>query len=272
MQIKEVLRLCAKEFIDVSDIPQKEAMLLLSHHLQKPMDWLMAHSDDDTEVTQEFWNDVKRRSLHEPLEYILQKASFYEREFEVDHRVLIPRPETELLVDHVFSLTCDLQKPRIVEIGCGSGIVSIMLALKLPTARISAVDISQEALHVSRANAKKHGVEDTISFVCGSYLGGIDESIDVIVSNPPYIASGASLDKNLSYEPSVALYGGEKGDEMLKHIIDLFDEKKAMLLVCEMGYDQKISLDAYAQEKGLRANFYTDLAGFDRGFWIRREK
>ncbi len=272
MQIKKLLHLSAQEFVGVSNIPQKEAMLLLAHHLNQQMSWIIAHSEDEIEVSEAFWRDVKRRKLHEPLEYILQKASFYGLDFQVDNRVLIPRPETELLVDKVVTLSHLLGKIHIVEIGCGSGIVSIMLARLLPMASIIAVDISQEALDVSRKNAQWHGVEDRICFMHGSYLEGVHQPIDVIVSNPPYIAHGTKLDQNLSYEPSLALYGGEKGDEMLKHIMDLFDIKKAKFLVCEMGYDQKQSLDIYAKSKGFKAHFYKDLAGLDRGFWIRREE
>lgn len=272
MRIKEILHQGAQAFVGVSDIPQKEAMLLLSHHLKKEMSWIMAHHDDDVEITEAFWNDVKRRSLHEPLEYILQQASFYGKEFYVDARVLIPRPETELLVDKVVELTKDLESLSIVEIGCGSGIISIMLALMLPKARIIAVDISQDALAVSLKNARKHGVEERICFVHGSYLDEVHKDIDVIVSNPPYIAQDVSLGIGLSFEPSLALYGGQKGDEMLKKIIELFEQRKAKLLLCEMGYDQKESLGDYALNKGFQAHFYTDLAGLDRGFWIRREK
>ncbi len=95
------------------------------------------------------------------------------------------------------------------------------------------------------------------------------ERIDIIVSNPPYIAHDASLEVGLSFEPSLALFGGSVGDEMLKHIIDLFIEKKAQVLVCDMGYDQRNSSGKYAVQKGLNISFYTDLAGLDRGFWIK---
>lgn len=272
VSIKELLHVSTQRLREVSNIPQKEAMLLLCEVLGKEMSWLVAHSDDGIDVDDAFLEKVERRSKHEPLEYILGCATFYGKVFDVDARVLIPRPETEILVDKVVELAHELSHPHIVEIGCGSGIVSIMLALLLPHARFSAVDISEDALHVSRHNAKKHGVQERITFVHGSYLDGIEGTIDIIVSNPPYIANDEPLGIGLSFEPSLALYGGNRGDEMLCHIINLFCERNAKQLVCEMGYDQREAITLHVKEKGLHVNFYKDLAGLDRGFWIEEKK
>ena len=267
--IKELLHVSAQRLKGVTDIPQKEAMILLAQSLDQEMSWLLSHSDDAVAIDEAFWQKIERRAKHEPLEYIVGQAMFYAKAFDVDARVLIPRPETEILVDKAVALAQGLNCPHIVEIGCGSGVVSIMLALLLPEASITAVDISKDALHVSQLNAQKHGVQERITFIEGSYLQGVEGKIDMIVSNPPYIAHDEPLAIGLSYEPSLALYGGNRGDEMLCHIIDLFHETKAQVLVCEMGYDQRKSLDVYAQTKGLTPLFYTDLAGLDRGFWIR---
>ena len=257
----------------MTPIPQKEAMLLLGEMLQKEMSWLVTHSDDEVIPNEWWYSALKRRARYEPLEYILGRASFYDREFEVDARVLIPRPETEILVDKACELAQQLPKDaHIVEIGCGSGIVSIMLALMLPDVKISAVDISSDALHVSQNNALKHGVSERIRFLQGSYLDGVNEPIDMIVSNPPYIAQNEPLEENLSYEPSLALFGGVRGDEMLCHIMELFCEREAQILACEMGYDQRHAMMAYAQQKGLVIDFYKDLAGLDRGFWIKEKR
>ena len=268
--IKEALQKATMQLREVTSIPQKEAMLLLGEVLGKQMSWLVAHENDEIEIDRQFFDFIMRRANNEPLEYILGKASFYGKEFLVDKRVLIPRPETELLVDKVLEM-CPMTAPHIVEIGCGSGIVSIMLSLMLPKARITAVDISQDALHVAMINAKKFGVAKKIKFVLGSYLDGVEEDIDILVSNPPYIARDEPLHVGLSYEPSLALYGGVIGDEMLKQIIDLFQERAISHLVCEMGYDQRKSILYYASDKGFEANFYKDLADLDRGFWIRNK-
>lgn len=270
MRIKELLSQSAALLREVTEIPQKEAMILLGEVLEKEMSWLFIHNDDEITPPCSFTQLLERRMRHEPLEYILGRASFYGKTFDVDARVLIPRPETEILVDRALALAKTLpEHAHIVEIGCGSGIVSIMLALLLPKAVFTAVDISKDALHVSMHNAQKHGVSERISFINGSYLDGVDGTIDMIVSNPPYIANNESLGIGLSYEPSLALYGGSRGDEMLCHIIDLFEERQAKALVCEMGYDQREAITHYAMQKGFSVEFYKDLAGLDRGFWMK---
>jgi len=273
LRIKELLTRSTEQLRDVTDIPQKEAMILLAEVLDCEMSWLLSHSNDEISIDKRFEQFLKRRANHEPLEYILGRASFYDREFYVDSRVLIPRPETEILVDKAVELAKKLpEEAHIVEIGCGSGIISIMLSLLLPKAKLTAVDISRGALDVSRHNAQKYGLGERITFIEGSYLDDVQGEIDMIVSNPPYIANEEPLGIGLSYEPSLALYGGNKGDEMLCHIIDLFLAHKVKVLACEMGYDQRQSMGAYAQARGLEVEFYKDLAGLDRGFWIKEKK
>ena len=176
------------------------------------------------------------------------------------------------MADKVVEEARALNAPVIVEIGTGSGIIAIMTAHLLPNASIIAVDISGEALNVAKKNARLHGVGDRIEFIEGSYLAGIQKPIDILVSNPPYIALGEPLAQGLSYEPSLALFGGEKGDEMLCRIIDLYVFHNIKTLICEMGYDQRIALTCYAEQKGLEIEFYKDLAGLDRGFWIKEQK
>lgn len=273
LHIKELLSYSAEQLREVTDIPQKEAMILLAHVLGCETSWLLSHSNDEISIDEHFFELLKRRVSHEPLEYILGKASFYGKEFNVDSRVLIPRPETEILVDKAVELARELPKnAHIVEIGCGSGIISIMLSLLLPEAKLTAVDISMDALNVSKQNAQKHGVDKNITFIESSYLDNVEGNIDMIVSNPPYIANNESLGIGLSYEPSLALYGGSRGDEMLCHIVDLFQERKAKALACEMGYDQREPMRLCAQSKGLEIEFYKDLASLDRGFWIKEKK
>ena len=273
LRIKELLTQSAELLREVTDIPQKEAMILLGEVVGCEISWLIAHSDDELSANERFSELLKRRANHEPLEYILGRAAFYGRDFDVDARVLIPRPETEILVDKVLELAHALpEEAHIVEIGCGSGIISIMLALLLPNARFTAVDISHEALHVSKLNALKHGVSEKITFIESSYLDGVSGEIDMIVSNPPYIANEEPLGIGLSYEPSLALYGGTRGDEMLCHIIDLFESRGVKALACEMGYDQRKPILEYTTSKGFEVEFYKDLAGLDRGFWIKEKR
>ena len=127
LHIKELLSYSAEQLREVTDIPQKEAIILLAHVLGCETSWILTHSHDEIKPDEHFFELLKRRVSHEPLEYILGKASFYGKEFNVDSRVLIPRPETEILVDKAVELARELpQNAHIVEIGCGSGIISII--------------------------------------------------------------------------------------------------------------------------------------------------
>jgi len=267
--IKERLKYASKRIECVAQNPYKEALTLLAFSLHVEPLWLMAHDSDDIEIPLDFFNNIKKRENHYPLEYILKTTSFYSREFYTDERVLIPRPETEILVDKVVSTCKAYKEPVIAEIGVGSGIVSIMLATLLPSAEIFATDISFDALKVAKINAKKHSVSNKIRFVNCNLIEKIDKKIDILVSNPPYIKRGEELDKNLSYEPELALFGGEKGDEILKQIIDEAVKREVQVLVCEMGYDQKDKIANHLKQYNLKADFYKDLAGFERGFVVK---
>ena len=167
-----------------------------------------------------------------PLEYITQSCEFMGFKFYVDERVLIPRCETEILVKKALTLAQGLSEPRICEIGTGSGIIAICLKKLLPSCRITASDISADALEVARANAASLGAD--VEFLRCAYADEI---------------------------------AGEF-DEILKRIV-LIAARRAKFLACEMGYDQKQSLSEFLREQGFRAEFYKDLAQFDRGFVAR---
>lgn len=263
--VKEALVQATKELKDVCDIPNKEARILLASFLQKDQIWLITH--DDAIVAEGYFDLIKRRVRNEPIEYITNKANFYSEEFFVDANVLIPRPETEILVDLVVSTCKGLKNPSIVEIGTGSGIISIMLAKLMPTAIIKAVDISLGALEVAQQNAKAHGVEEKIEFIHSDLLDNLeDKNFDMLVSNPPYIANDEPLHVGISYEPDLALYGGKIGGEILEKIFYLAEKRKVSYLACEMGYDQKILIQSLTNSTKLK--FYKDLAGHDRGFIV----
>lgn len=142
-----------------------------------------------------------------------------------------------------------------------------MLALLVDDIKITATDISKDALEIAKINAKNFRISDKITFIQTNYLDDIYDEFDMIISNPPYIANDFELEKNLSFEPQNALFGGEVGDEMLKDIIKLWKSGKSPYLLCEMGYDQKESIVNYLTDHGIiNFSFYKDLAGFDRGF------
>ena len=268
MLIKDVLAEATTRIKNISDIPNKEARILLASYLQKNQIWIITHDNESIEYNG-YFELIDRRINNEPIEYITNSASFYGRDFYVDSNVLIPRPETELLVDLVVSTCKGIKTPRIVEIGTGSGIISIMLSRLLPDAVITAIDISEEALHVAKINADKHEVD--IEFIHSDLCENFSEkNFDILVSNPPYIANDELLHVGLSYEPNLALYGGNVGDEILRKIIDIYEDKSVKYLACEMGYDQKDKIISYLKGSDLKLEFYKDLAGLDRGFIARR--
>jgi release factor glutamine methyltransferase len=252
----------------VVESPRREAELLLIAYLQKDQLYFITHGDDlIDEKDPKLLAWIEKRSANVPLEYLTNRVSFYSREFYIDEGALIPRPETEHLVDEVLARVSAEDTLTIVEVGVGSGIVSILLALHLPNARFIAVDISPRALAVACRNIDTFGLSDRIELREGDLLSCVDEKIDLLVSNPPYIAHDAPLESNLSYEPQNALFGGEIGDEIIRRLLDEVYARRIPLFACEMGYDQRIKVQEYLKNFAVQSlDFYTDLASFDRGF------
>ncbi len=249
----------------------REAQLLLMHHLKVDELWLLTNQNTEIKNTQELYKKVARRSNNEPLEYITNKVSFYSEEFYIVKGALIPRPETEILIDEVIKNIPNADaKLTIVEVGIGSGIISIMLALKFPNVKIIGVDISQDALNIAKINIEKFNLQERIELRLGSLLEPIDEDIDYLVSNPPYIRNGVKLESNLDYEPQNALFGGESGDEIIKELLAEVLNRKIKFFSCEIGYDQKGKIALYLKNIQIQSlEFYKDLANFYRGFTLR---
>ena len=271
--IVEALLKEVSQNLQTYNIPRasREAQLLLMAYLQKDELWLLTNQKSEIEVDNTFFEWVDRRSKNEPFEYIINRVSFYSQEFYIDEGALIPRPETELLVDEVIKNVEDKNtNMTFVEVGVGSGIISIILAKNFPNARFIAVDISPKALLVAKKNIEKFGLEKRIALREGSLLGSVDEKIDYLVSNPPYIADNEPLETNLSYEPKNALFGGKIGDEIIQKLLDEVLKQKIKLFSCEMGYDQKDKIQNYLQNKEIKSlKFYQDYSSFDRGFTLK---
>jgi len=271
--IVEALLKEVSQNLQTYNIPRasREAQLLLMAYLQKDELWLLTNQKSEIEVDNTFFEWVDRRSKNEPFEYIINRVSFYSQEFYIDEGALIPRPETELLIDEVIKNVEDKNtKMTFVEVGVGSGIISIILAKNFPNARFIAVDISPKALLVAKKNIEKFGLEKRIALREGSLLGSVDEKIDYLVSNPPYIADNEPLETNLSYEPKNALFGGKIGDEIIQKLLDEVLKQKIKLFSCEMGYDQKDKIQNYLQNKEIKSlKFYQDYSSFDRGFTLK---
>ena len=211
---------------------------------------------------------VTRRAAGEPLAYLVGEAEFRGRVFQVSPDVLIPRPETEVLIELALDKARGLAAPRIVDLGTGSGIVAISLALECPAATVVAVDLSNEAISVARNNAGRLGAK--IDFRQGDWLAPLaGERFDLIVSNPPYVADGdPHLALNgLPFEPQMALTDGADGLDCIRRIVT---DAAAHLnpggwLLFEHGYDQGAASRNLLAAAGFKAaSTFPDLAGIDR--------
>lgn len=221
---------------------------------------------------------VQRRQAQEPIQYIVQEQEFYGRTFLVNPSVLIPRPETEILVEKVLEETDRLwpnQRLHIVDLGTGSGAISISLAMERPKWKVTAIDYSEKALEVAFQNAQYHHVSDRIRMVLGDFLMPLieaNEMIDVIVANPPYISISEleQLEAQVrDFEPKLALNGGEDGLQAYRHIVSQLKEiqlPKKYLLAFEIGATQAQDVETLLQsfDDSLQISVYPDLANRDR--------
>ncbi|PHS58006.1 MAG: protein-(glutamine-N5) methyltransferase, release factor-specific [Sulfurimonas sp.] len=269
--VKDLLH-CITDILN-EKIPRaaREAQLLLMFFLDVDELWLLTNQSSEVKDVEKLFDLVNRRLKNEPLEYITNKVSFYSEEFYIDDGALIPRPETELFIDEVMKNVTNVNANiTFVEVGVGSGIISIILASKYKNAKFIAVDISQKAIAVAEKNIRKFGLNDRIELRLGSLLEPIIEKFDYLISNPPYIAADAILESNLSYEPQNALFGGNIGDEIINELLDEVLKRKINFFTCEIGYDQKGKLlSKLNNETFTSLEFYKDLSDFDRGFTLR---
>lgn len=270
-RLKELHEAVTARLEGVVEFPRREAELFLIAYLGRDQLYFITHQDqmiDDADPRLIEW--IEKRSRNVPLEYLTNRVSFYSREFYVDEGSLIPRPETEHLIDEVLKRFDPEASITVVEVGVGSGIISVMLALHLKNARFIAVDISPAALAVARRNIETFALQDRIDLRLGDLLSSVDETIDLLVSNPPYIAEEVELESNLSYEPQNALFGGKIGDEIIRRLLDETLTRRIPVFVCEMGYDQREKVQGYLNGFSVQSlEFYQDLASLDRGFVLR---
>ena len=194
--------------------PELEAALLLSKVLRINTTYIYAHPKNwvQSDKINEFELLLERRIKREPIAYILGEKEFYSRSFIVTPDVLIPRPETEILVEEALKIINNIPYPTVLDVGTGSGCIAVTIACEAGNAQNFATDISFEALMVARANSERHKVSKRISYVCADFLSCFNEnSFDIILSNPPYIPEGEfySLESNVrDFEPKISLIGG----------------------------------------------------------------
>lgn len=254
-----------------ADRPQVEAELLLAHLLDCTRPHLLTHLDDALapERAAAYQALVERRAAGEPLPYLTGRAPFFGREFAVTPAVLIPRPETELLVELALDWLAQHPRARVVDVGTGSGCIAVTLARHAPEARLTATDIAADALAVARRNAQRHGVAERVDFVRADLLAPL-AGADLIVSNPPYVATGEwdALPPSVRREPCGALLAGADGLDAVRRLLAQAASRMRPggLLLVEIGAGQGDAAQALAQAAFPQAKceVLRDLAGKDR--------
>ncbi|MFH1255285.1 MAG: peptide chain release factor N(5)-glutamine methyltransferase [bacterium] len=262
-------------------IPHLEAEILLSEILKKPREFLLARGEKKLSAKQisDFKHQLARRLKGEPIAYIIGKKEFYGLDFKVNRHVLIPRPETELMVDEALKLISHSLKPvTLVDAGAGSGCVAITLS-KLTKQNIIAIDISGKALAVAKQNAKRHGVEKKIKFIKGNLLSPIIHDPSFIAHNPLIILANLPyLDKDqiksspsIKYEPETALFGGKNGLELYEKLFQQITGLSDITMLCEFDPRKTVRIKQLIKKHLPLAKLQIkkDLAGLNRLAVIR---
>ena len=259
---------------------QLEAEVLIRHVLRIDRATFFRDLEEPvTDCDRERLDDlVNRRLNREPLNYITGLREFYGLDFEVSDSVLIPRQETELLVDTVISLARSRPKceMKICDIGTGSGAIAVSVAVNLPSAEVMAIDISQRALDIADANRRMHGVYNRVSLRRGNLLEPVDWKPEIIVSNPPYIRRSdlSLLQPEIQYEPSVALDGGPDGLEVIRGLLRQSSDKVSSTgaILFEIDSSQKESARMLSREyfPNSEISVLDDLSGNSRAILIEK--
>jgi release factor glutamine methyltransferase len=256
--------------LQTQGLDRLDAQLLLLHVLKQPAHhraWLLAHDRDAvcTPALQHLDALVQRRLQGEPVAYLTGHKEFYGLDLRVDPRVLVPRPDTETLVDWALDVLKPIDEPTVIDLGTGSGAIALALKATRPALRVSALDFSEDALTVARANAECLKLE--VKFLQGAWLSGVQGRFNAIVSNPPYIAAQDPHLAALTHEPLQALASGADGLDDIRQIIT---QAPAHLLpggwlLLEHGYDQAPPVRELLAAAGfIEAQSRRDLSGIER--------
>lgn len=237
-----------------------ESLLLLSRASSLPRERILAHPEAEIEerAAALFGSWVRRRADRQPLAYVLGEAEFMSRSFLVTPACLIPRPETELLVEASREFLASFPQGEAADVGTGSGVIAVTLALSFPSLTVYATDLSPEALEVARENARRHGVEGRVVFLRGDLLEALPASLRgslvLLVSNPPYVREGEweALPPEVRREPREALVAGPRGTEVIKRLV--FGAREFLLpggmLALEMGLRQGPAVRSFLRRAG----------------------
>ncbi len=253
------------------DSPRLDAELLVAHALR--VERMRLYMDHHKPLLPEelgaIREGVRRRGQHEPVAYIIGERGFWKHDLQVDPRVLVPRPETERLVEIALEALAEQEAPRIADVGTGSGCIALSLAADKPAARVFAIDLSVEALAVAQANAARLEVAN-VEFMQGSVLEPAPGELDLVVSNPPYIPS-ADVERLMPdvarYEPRLALDGGADGMEVIRPLVAQAAEKlrPGGQLMMEIAFDQGPAVKALMESAGwVDVVVHQDYASLDR--------
>lgn len=258
---------------DLVSTAVRDAEVLLLHTLALPRSAI--YSDPDRPLTaneqRAYAVSLERRLAAEPLQYITRAQEFFGIGLEVGPGALIPRPETELLVQAALDRLPHDQPIRLLDVGTGTGAIAIAIASHLPLARITAVDLSPDALEIARGNVRRHALEDRINLLQSDLLESVldaHESFDAVLSNPPYVPQGdrASMHPQVrEHEPAMALFAGEDGLEIYRRLIPQAHAalQESGLLAMEIGYEQQAAI-RHLLEGWATVQFLDDLQGIPR--------
>lgn len=257
--------------LTASDSPRLDAEILLAHVLEVERSYLFAHPELAlaADALQRFQNFVARRAQSEPIAYLVGSKSFWDFELMVNSHVLVPRPETELLVETALALGNRDQCLRVADLGTGSGAIALALARECPVWQVMAIDVSPEALGVARQNAEALALNN-VAFVQGSWCEALGTAeLDMIVSNPPYVAPGDPhlSEGDLPFEPMLALQAADAGFAAFNSIAGAARQhlRPGGWLLLEHGFEQQQQLKSLLLDLGYEAvTGHADLAGCDR--------
>jgi release factor glutamine methyltransferase len=273
-RLSGMLEAAAAELEGSSDSPALDAEILLAHVLGRPRAFLRAHADDAVARADHdrFRSLLARRLAGEPVAYLTGRRGFWSLDLEVGPGVLVPRPETELLVEIVLDAMAERPAPQVLDLGVGSGAIAIAIAVEMPSARVTAVDASAAALEVARRNAVRAGVEN-IEFLQGDWFQPLaGRRFDAIVANPPYLAANDPHLPALAHEPAGALVAGATGLEALERIAAGAPGRLHPdgIVILEHGSGQGAAVREMCARAGLEAiQTRRDLAGHERATLAR---
>ncbi|WP_428353170.1 peptide chain release factor N(5)-glutamine methyltransferase [Methyloprofundus sp.] len=275
--IQSILTSSALTLQNISDSAELDVEVLLCHVLKKDRSYLRTWPEKALDKIQidQFTSLLKQRQLGQPIAYITGTREFWSRDFHVDPSVLIPRPDTETLIELCLQLIEHKPDARLIDLGTGSGIIAITLAAECPRLKVTAVDSSLEALHIARKNALLNQTQE-IRFLHSNWFEQVaNESFDFIVSNPPYIApDDPHLQQgDVVFEPDCALIADQQGLTDIMHISQQSQRylKPGGYLVLEHGYNQKQSVhDILQQHQYQNIHCLQDLSGQPRISYAQR--